>query len=114
MIHEDSSRTREVPIQDDLQEGDLEGALPRAADPFFLDPEPKLESKEVSREIGETPAGSSTKAVKRAKPFPYRGEAKKKKDDTEDLMEIFSKLEINLPFLKPLRCLPLASSSRNS
>ncbi|XP_047942981.1 uncharacterized protein LOC125189791 [Salvia hispanica] len=94
---------REVHAQDDLQEGDLDGSLPRAADPFFLDPEPELESKGVSRETGETPAGSSTNAVKRAKPFPYRGEAKKKKDDTEDLMEIFSKLEINLPFLQALK-----------
>ncbi|XP_047953318.1 uncharacterized protein LOC125199303 [Salvia hispanica] len=94
---------REVPVQDDLQKGDLGGSLPREADPFFLDPEPELVSKEESGEAGEIPAGSSTNAVKRAKSFPHRGEAKKKKDDTEDLMKIFSKLEINLPFLQALK-----------
>ena len=36
----DSPRPREIPVQDDLQKGDLGGSLPQAADPFFLDPEP--------------------------------------------------------------------------
>ena len=99
----DDPGLREIPIQDDLQEGDLRGSMPRLSDPFFLDPEPELELKEGSRETGAAPAGSSTNAVKRPKPFPYRGEAKKKKDDTEDLVEIFSKLEINLPFLQALK-----------
>ena len=37
------------------------------------------------------------------KPFPYRGKAKKKKDDIEDFKKIFGKLEINLPFLQALK-----------
>ncbi|XP_047961388.1 uncharacterized protein LOC125206139 [Salvia hispanica] len=65
----DSPRPREVPVQDDLQKGDLGGSLPRSADPFFLDPEPELVSKEGSREAGEPPAGSSTNAVKRISAF---------------------------------------------
>ena len=60
-------------------------------------------SKEGNSGVDGTQVGTSTNAVKRPKPFPYRGEAKKKKDDTEDLMEIFSKLEINLPFLQALK-----------
>ena len=101
MFQGDSPRPREVPAQDDLQKGDLEGSLPRAADPFFLDPEPELGSKEGSREAGETPAESSITAVKRAKPFPYRGEAKKKKDDAEDLMEFLASWKSTFLSCKP-------------
>ena len=94
---------RSTRVEDDLQRDDLEKLLPRMADPFFLDLEPKVESEETRNETGEPSAGGSVGTLKRMKPFPYRGEAKKKKDDTEDFMEIFVKLEINLPFLYALK-----------
>ena len=100
---EENARPREILVQEDLQKGDLGGSLPRPRDPFFLDPEPEEVSKEGNSGVDGTQVGTSTNAVKRPKPFPYRGEAKKKKDDTEDLMEIFSKLKINLSFLQALK-----------
>ncbi|XP_047949202.1 uncharacterized protein LOC125195040 [Salvia hispanica] len=98
-----STEIRSTRVEDDLQKGDLEKPLPHMADPFFLDPEPEVESEEIRKETGEPSAGGSVGTLKRMKLFPYRGEAKKKKDDTEDFMEIFGKLEINLPFLQALK-----------
>ena len=55
------------------------------------------------KEVGEPSVSGLAGTLKRTKSFPHRGEAKKKKDDTEDFMEIFGKLEINLPFLQALK-----------
>ncbi|XP_042065503.1 uncharacterized protein LOC121809016 [Salvia splendens] len=77
-------------------------------DPFFLDPGTKVEKEEVRKETGESSKGDSSNTVKQVKPFPYRGEVRKKKDDPVDFMEIFGKLEINLPFPQALK-LPLFS-----
>ncbi|KAL1555014.1 hypothetical protein AAHA92_15503 [Salvia divinorum] len=54
----------------DLRNKDLMKPLPQMTDPFFLDQE--LE-------------------VPQTKPFPYRGAAKKKREDPVDFMEIFEK-----------------------
>ncbi|XP_047949418.1 uncharacterized protein LOC125195288 [Salvia hispanica] len=94
---------RNTRVEDDLQKGDLEKPLPRMTNPFFLDPEPGVEIEERRKEIGESSVGGPAGTLKRMKPFPHRGEAKKKKDETEDFMEIFGKLEINLPFLQALK-----------
>ncbi|XP_047949020.1 uncharacterized protein LOC125194847 [Salvia hispanica] len=81
----EDTEVRNLRVEDGLQKGDLEKPLPRMADPFFLDPEPGVEIEEGRKEVGESSVP-----------------AKKKKDDTEDFMEIFGKLEINLPFLQAL------------
>ena len=94
-----NTEIRSTRVEDGLQKGDLEKPLPHMADPFFQDPEPEVESEEIRKETREPSAGGSVGTLKHMKPFPHRGEAKKKKDDTEDFMEIFGKLEINLPFL---------------
>ncbi|XP_042027291.1 eukaryotic translation initiation factor 3 subunit A-like [Salvia splendens] len=70
---------------DDLREGDLGKPLPSVAEPFFLDPEPEAENEVVRKETVELSAGGSTSAGKQVKPFPYRGEAKKNKDEPEYL-----------------------------
>ncbi|XP_047961453.1 uncharacterized protein LOC125206210 [Salvia hispanica] len=91
-----------VRVEDGFQKGDLENP-PRMADPFFLDPESEVEIEEGRKEVGESSVSGLAGTLKHTKPFPHRGEAKKKKDDTEDFMEIFGKLEINLPFLQALK-----------
>ena len=63
---------RSTRVEDDLQRVDLEKLLPRMADPFFLDPEPEVESEEIRKETGEPSAGGSMGTLKRMKPFPYR------------------------------------------
>ncbi|XP_042027257.1 uncharacterized protein LOC121774448 [Salvia splendens] len=78
------------------------------AEPFFLDPGTEIEDEEIRKETRESSKGDFSNTVKQVKPFPYRGEAKKKKDDPVDFMEIFGKLEINLPFLQALK-LPIFS-----
>ncbi|XP_042051413.1 uncharacterized protein LOC121796681 [Salvia splendens] len=62
----------------------------------------------MRKEMGESSKGDSSNTVKQVKPFPYRGEAKKNKDDPVDFMEIFGKLEINMPFLQAFK-LPIFS-----
>ncbi|XP_042019209.1 uncharacterized protein LOC121767074 [Salvia splendens] len=102
------TETGETRTEDDVQTGDLGRPLPRMADPFFLDPEPKVEVEKVMKETGEYSKGDSPSMVKQVKPFPYGGEAKKKKDEPVDFMDIFGKLEINLSFLQALK-LPIFS-----
>ncbi|XP_047979317.1 uncharacterized protein LOC125221235 [Salvia hispanica] len=98
----------EVRAEDNIQAGDLGGSLPRMADPFFLDPEPEVETEKVKGEAEEPSKEDPTNATKRIKPFPYRGDAKKKKDNPVDFMEIFGKLEINLPFLEAMKLPPFS------
>ncbi|XP_047942710.1 uncharacterized protein LOC125189480 [Salvia hispanica] len=50
---------RSTRVEDDLQRDDLEKPLPRMADPFFLEPEPEVESEETRKETGEPSAGGS-------------------------------------------------------
>ncbi|XP_042019181.1 uncharacterized protein LOC121767039 [Salvia splendens] len=82
------TETGETRTEDDVQTGDLGRPLPRMADPFFLDPEPKVEVEKVMKETGESSKGDSPSMVKQVKPFPYGGEAKKKKDEPVDFMDI--------------------------
>ncbi|KAL1563532.1 hypothetical protein AAHA92_05988 [Salvia divinorum] len=98
-------------VQDDIQPGDLRRSLPPMADPFFLDQEPEEEEPEAEvRKEDRGPSGetSSSIQVKHAKPYPYRGETKKKKEDPIDFMEVFGKLEITLPFLQALKLPPFS------
>ncbi|XP_042023079.1 uncharacterized protein LOC121770414 [Salvia splendens] len=104
----EDTETGEARTDDDIQIGDLGKPVPRMADPFFLDPGTEVEVEEMRKENGEFSKGDSSNTVKQVKPFPYRGEAKKKKDDPVDFMEILGMLEINLPFLQALK-LPIFS-----
>ncbi|KAL1536338.1 hypothetical protein AAHA92_29007 [Salvia divinorum] len=99
-------------VQDDIQPSDLRNASPQMADPFFLDQEPEEEKeqeaegkKEDRRTSGDAPSNSE---VKQVKPYPGRGETRKKKEDPIDFMEVFGKLEINLPFLQALKLPPFS------
>ncbi|XP_042009049.1 uncharacterized protein LOC121757591 [Salvia splendens] len=98
--------------EDDIQIGDLGKPVPRMADPFLQDPGAGVEVEEMRKETGESSKGDSNNTVKQVKPFSYRGEAKKKKDDPVDFMEIVGKLEINLSFLQALK-LPIFSKFIN-
>ncbi|XP_042038541.1 uncharacterized protein LOC121784475 [Salvia splendens] len=100
--------TGEARTEDDIQIGDLGKPVPRMAEPFFQNLETELEIEEKRKETEESSKGDSSNTIRQVKPFPYRGEAKKKKDDPVDFMEIFGKLEINLPFLQALN-LPIFS-----
>ncbi|KAL1545178.1 hypothetical protein AAHA92_21930 [Salvia divinorum] len=85
--------------------------LPQMTDLFFLDQEPEVESKgkkEKEEEREEATSESSNQEVPQTKPFLYRGAAKKKREDPVDFMEIFGKLEINLPFLQALKLPPFS------
>ena len=79
--------------------------MPQDATLFFLDPGFGKINEGAGKETGDNLQGEPNKVVKR---FPHRGEAKKKKDDPMDFMEIFGRLEINLPFLQALK-LPTSS-----
>ncbi|KAL1569935.1 hypothetical protein AAHA92_01348 [Salvia divinorum] len=97
----------------DLRIEDLSGPLPQMDDLFFLDPEEEVASEEKGeKEKEETkeraPPECYDHGVQQTKSFPYRGEARKKKKDPVDFMEIFGKLEINLPFLQALKLLPFS------
>ncbi|KAL1544847.1 hypothetical protein AAHA92_21649 [Salvia divinorum] len=102
----------------ELGREDLMEPLPQMADPFFLDQEPEVaigericeeEEQEGKKEdrgtFGDAPGSSE---VKQAKPYPGRGESRKKKEDPIDFMEVFGKLEINLPFLQALKLPPFS------
>ncbi|KAL1559651.1 hypothetical protein AAHA92_09969 [Salvia divinorum] len=81
------------------------------ADPFFFDQEQEVaseERKEKEEKEEEVPPEVPNKEVPQTKPFPYRGGAKKKREDPVDFMEIFGKLEINLPFLQALKLPPFS------
>ncbi|XP_042020721.1 uncharacterized protein LOC121768296 [Salvia splendens] len=83
------------------QKGNTETGETRAEDdPTFLNPETEVQNEEVRKETGGFFKGDSSKTVKS---FPYRGEGRKRKDDPVDFLEIFGKLEINLPFLQALK-----------
>ncbi|XP_042009129.1 uncharacterized protein LOC121757689 [Salvia splendens] len=82
--------------------------VPEKADPHFSGPGVDVEIEEIRKETGESSEGDISHKEKQEKPFPYRGEPKKKKEDPADFMEIFGKLEINLPFLQALK-LPIFS-----
>ncbi|KAL1541279.1 hypothetical protein AAHA92_25522 [Salvia divinorum] len=100
------------PFQDEIQSGDLGKSLPQMTDLFFLDQEPEEEKeheaagKKEDRETSGDALGSSE--VKQAKPYSGRGETRKKKEDPIDFMEVFGKLEINLPFLQALKLPPFS------
>ncbi|XP_042051467.1 uncharacterized protein LOC121796745 [Salvia splendens] len=64
--------------------------------------------EEVKKHERDDPDEGTSNAVKRLKPYPYRGEPKRQKEDPTDFMEIFGKLEINLPFLQTLRLPPFS------
>ncbi|KAL1540299.1 hypothetical protein AAHA92_24670 [Salvia divinorum] len=76
--------------------------------------EPKIAEPEVAseerkeKEEEEVPPENLNKGVPQTKPFRYRGGAKKKREDLVDFMEIFGKLEINLPFLQALKLPPFS------
>ncbi|XP_042038281.1 uncharacterized protein LOC121784171 [Salvia splendens] len=72
-------------------------------DQAFLNPETEVRNEEARKEAGESSKGDSSNIGKQVKPFPYGGEVRKKKEDPVDFMEIFGKLEINLPFLQALK-----------
>ncbi|KAL1560388.1 hypothetical protein AAHA92_10601 [Salvia divinorum] len=62
--------------KDELQLGDLGKPLPQMADPFFLDPEPEVETEEkeeTKENEGGAPNEVPSSAVKQTKSFPYRG-----------------------------------------
>ncbi|XP_042014195.1 uncharacterized protein LOC121762364 [Salvia splendens] len=82
-------------IEDTVQqkEDNEKGEAGTGDDPSFLSPRTEVENEEVRKETGEFSKGESNRAVK---PFPYRREARKRKDDPVNFMEIFGKLEINL------------------
>ncbi|KAL1545278.1 hypothetical protein AAHA92_22021 [Salvia divinorum] len=93
----------------DLRKEDLLKPLPQMVDPFFLDEEQEVASKENEEDQEkEVPPESSNRGAPQMKPFPYLGGAKKKKEDPVDFMEIFGKLEINLPFLQALELPPFS------
>ncbi|XP_042029882.1 uncharacterized protein LOC121776780 [Salvia splendens] len=64
--------------------------------------------EEIRREMGESSKGNVSNNERQVKPFPHRGEPRKKKKDPGDFMEIFGKVEINLRFLQALK-LPIFS-----
>ncbi|KAL1540988.1 hypothetical protein AAHA92_25264 [Salvia divinorum] len=100
----------------ELRRDDLIEPLPQMADPFFLDQEPEVaigericeekeqEGKKEDRGTSGDAPGSSE--VKQEKPYPGWGETRKRKEDPIDFMEVFGKLEINLPFLQALKLPP--------
>ncbi|XP_042051434.1 uncharacterized protein LOC121796707 [Salvia splendens] len=64
--------------------------------------------EEVKKHERDDSGEGTNNAVKRLKPYLYRGEAKRQKEDPTDFMEIFGKLEINLPFLQALKLHPFS------
>ncbi|XP_042019144.1 uncharacterized protein LOC121766988 [Salvia splendens] len=81
---------------------------PDHSDPVLPNEEPKNNSnKKVGQESVERNEGTSH-TIKRTKPYPYRGEPKRQKEDPTDFLEIFKKLEINLPFLEALKLPPFS------
>ncbi|XP_041999897.1 uncharacterized protein LOC121749370 [Salvia splendens] len=79
------------------------GPFPQFAEPQPLDREPEELSEEIKKHERDDPYEGISNAVNRIKPCPYRGEPKRQKKDPTDFMEIFGKLEINLPFLQALK-----------
>ncbi|XP_042051488.1 uncharacterized protein LOC121796770 [Salvia splendens] len=62
----------------------------------------------VKKHERDDPDEGTSNAVKRLKPYLYKGEPKRQKEDPTDFMEIFGKLEINLPFLQALKLPPFS------
>ncbi|XP_042012053.1 uncharacterized protein LOC121760458 [Salvia splendens] len=100
--------TGEVRTVDYNQSKNGEKPVPQEADQHFSGPGVEVEIEEIRREAGESSKGDGSNNEKQVKPFPYRGELKKKKEDPADFKEIFGKLEINLLFLQALK-LPIFS-----
>ncbi|XP_042032331.1 uncharacterized protein LOC121779048 [Salvia splendens] len=88
---EKETETGEARTKDDIQNRDFGKPVPQAADPLFSDPGAEVEVEEIRKEAGESSKGDVSNKANQVKPFPYRGEVKKKKDDLVDFMEIFSK-----------------------
>ncbi|XP_042065445.1 uncharacterized protein LOC121808955 [Salvia splendens] len=82
--------------------------LPQFTDPILPYEEPEELQEEEKRHEDEVRDEGSSSAVKRTKPYPYRGEPKRQKEAPTDFMEIFGKLEINLPFLQALKLPPFS------
>ncbi|KAL1548155.1 hypothetical protein AAHA92_16428 [Salvia divinorum] len=76
----------------DLTKEDLLKPLPPMADPFFLDQEPDVASEERKEKEEDEVPPENLNRFPQTKPFPYRGGAKKKREDPVDFMEIFGKL----------------------
>ncbi|XP_042032387.1 uncharacterized protein LOC121779111 [Salvia splendens] len=94
--------------RDEIFMEDLRRPLPQMAEPLFLESEDEEIVVEKSEEMKEATKEVPIDPIKLAKPFPYRVEAKKKREDPVDFMEIFEKLEINLPFLQALKLPPFS------
>ncbi|KAL1559173.1 hypothetical protein AAHA92_09544 [Salvia divinorum] len=92
----------------DLTKEDLLKPLPPMDDPFFLDQEPEVASEERKEKEEDEVPPENLNRVPQTKSFPYRGGTKKKREDPVDFMEIFGKLEINLPFLQALKLPPFS------
>ncbi|KAL1553497.1 hypothetical protein AAHA92_14164 [Salvia divinorum] len=91
-----------VQARDELRSEAFRGPPSQVETPFFLDQEEEVaneENRENKNEKETSPVKDNNHEVQPTKSFPYRGEARKKKEDPVDFMEIFGKLEINLPFL---------------
>ncbi|XP_042029829.1 uncharacterized protein LOC121776719 [Salvia splendens] len=102
------TETGEVGTGNANQNTDSEKAVPRTADQHPLGPGVEPEIEEINIETGESSKGNVSNSERQMKPFPHRGEPRKKKEDPADFMEIFGKLKINLPFLQALK-LPIFS-----
>ncbi|XP_042051600.1 uncharacterized protein LOC121796898 [Salvia splendens] len=90
------------------QDKNGEKPVPQEADQHFSGPGVEVEIEEIKREAGESSKGDSSNKERQVKPFPYRGELKKKKKDPVDFIDILGKLEINLSFVQALK-LPIFS-----
>ncbi|XP_042038371.1 uncharacterized protein LOC121784275 [Salvia splendens] len=82
------------------------GPFPQFVEPEPLDQEPEELIEEVKKHERDGLDEGTSNAVKRLKPYLYKGEPKRQKEDPTDLMEIFGKHEINLPFLQVLKLPP--------
>ncbi|XP_042065422.1 uncharacterized protein LOC121808932 [Salvia splendens] len=102
------AETGDVRTEDDDQSRKVDKPVPQAADQNFPGPGVEAEVEEIRRENRESSKGNVRHNERQVKPFPHRGELRKKKEDPADFMEIFGKLEVNLPFLQALK-LPIFS-----
>ncbi|XP_042027236.1 uncharacterized protein LOC121774422 [Salvia splendens] len=110
----ENSKVESTLRRDDIREGKLDRPLTRETEPFFLDPEPEAEKELAGEKMDGVPAEGSARPGRQLKSFPHRGETKKKKDEPVDFMDIFGKLEINLPFLQALKLLVFSRLTKES
>lgn len=85
-----------------------EESFPDHSDPVLLNEEPEHnDNKKVGQESTERNEGTRH-TIKQTKPYPYKGDPKRQKEDPTDFLEIFGKLEINLLFLDTLKLPPFS------